>query len=572
MKKVTAAWQQINRKIDGLWIIEEHRTVFGQKEECGFDEKEIEDTASEQEKKGRQKEKGHAKPRKLVSHRKFAPAHPADLFFVLLIGAFLFYLSWILPFNEAPDEKMRYLVPTYIYRHGTLPAGWNEEVLNKTWGISYAFHPILPYILGGYLMRLVGIFNSSEHALLMAARFINVLFGMGFYWYVLKISSRLFQNNIFRIYFVALLALLPQLLYLFVYVNTDGTAVFSSAMLIYGWLLGLERKWDRKSCTHLAVGVSICAMSYFNAYGFALFSVVLFVGSLIVLYRKKGAKICTGVILKRGLYITAVVFLLCGWWFIRCAVLYDGDFLGLYAPAKYGELYAQEEFKPSVKKSIKEQGISIEEMLKSEDEGGMDWVRTTYRSTIGYFGYLKYPLGLDIYEIHKRLVLFGGLGCVLYLLLTAAKLAWNFAVRWTKKEKIPISFTISGIKLHPVNFFLLQISFGCCIIIPILLSIVYSYTDDFQPQGRYIMPLIIPLAYFTAAGTKRMMTLFFRKWIGYLLMIPLLYAALHVFLAAFVSVYIPTFCESFSWMADVRFEWFSNQRLVVLFLQLFIPG
>lgn len=197
MKKVTAAWQQINRKIDGLW--------------------------------------------------ERSPDHPADLFFVLLMGVFLFYLAWILPFNEAPDEKMRYLVPTYIYRHGTLPAGWDEEVLNKMWGISYAFHPILPYILGGYLMRIVGIFNSSEHALLMAARCINVFFGMGFYWYVLKISRRLFQNQVFRIYFVALLAMLPQLLYLFVYVNTDGTAVFSSAMLIYGWIFGMEQNGTGKA-------------------------------------------------------------------------------------------------------------------------------------------------------------------------------------------------------------------------------------------------------------------------------------------------------------------------------------
>ena len=406
----------------------------------------------------------------------------------------------------------------------------------------------------------------------MAARCINVFFGMGFYWYVLKISRRLFQNQVFRIYFVALLAMLPQLLYLFVYVNTDGTAVFSSAMLIYGWIFGMEQKWDRKSCTHLAVGVAVCAMSYFNAYGFALFSVVMFVGSLIVFYRKKGAKICTGIILKRGLYITAVVFLLCGWWFIRCAILYDGDFLGLHAPEKYGELYAQEEFKPSVKKSLEEQGTPIDEMLRSEDTGGMDWIRTTYRSTIGYFGYLKYPLGLDIYEIPKRLVLLGMVGCVLCLLLAAVKLAWNLAVRWKKKEKVPVSFTIPGMKLHTANFFLLQISFGCCIIIPILLSLVYSYTDDFQPQGRYIMPLIVPLAYFVAAGTQRIMTLFFKKWVGYLLMFPLLYAVLHVFLAAFISVYIPTFVPSMGWLADVRFPWFSNQGWIVTFLHLFIPG
>ena len=118
--------------------------------------------------------------------------------------------------------------------------------------------------------------------------------------------------------------------------------------------------------------------------------------------------------LKRGIYITVLVFLLTGWWFVRTAVLYDGDFLGLYAPNKYGEMYAQEEFKPSNRESVQEQGISLEEMLKTEDEGGMDWMRTTWRSFIGYFGFLEEPLGLDIYEIHKKIFALGFLGIGLY--------------------------------------------------------------------------------------------------------------------------------------------------------------
>ena len=174
------------------------------------------------------------------------------------MGVFLFYLAWILPFNEAPDEKMRYLVPTYIYRHGTLPAGWDEEVLNKMWGISYAFHPILPYILGGYLMRIVGIFNSSEHALLMAARCINVFFGMGFYWYVLKISRRLFQNAGVPHVFCsapcnASAAFVPVRLCEY---GRNGGILLCNADL---WLDFSEwsKNGIRKSCTHLAVGVAV---------------------------------------------------------------------------------------------------------------------------------------------------------------------------------------------------------------------------------------------------------------------------------------------------------------------------
>ena len=39
-----------------------------------------------------------------------------------------------------------------------------------------------------------------------------------------------------------------------------------------------------------------------------------------------------------------------------------------------------------------------------------------------------------------------------------------------------------------------------CGIIPIMLSIYYSYFNDFQAQGRYMMPMIIPLMYFVAKG------------------------------------------------------------------------
>lgn len=506
-----------------------------------------------------------------------------ELLFVLVMGCLLFYLAWILPFDGGPDEKARYLIPTYIYRHGTLPAGWDPEIRNPIWGISYAFHPILPYIFGGYLMKLVGIFHSSDHALLMAARFVNVALGMGFYWYVVQIGKRLFQNRLFRVYFIALLALLPQLLYLFVYVNTDGTALFSCAMIIHYWLAGLERRWDRGSCTGLALGVSVCALSYFNAYGYALFSVILFVGSLAVFYGKRGAGKCVLLILKRGIYITAIVFLLTGWWFIRCAILYDGDFLGMNAPNKYAELYAQEEYKPSVKKSLQEQGVSLDEMLRSEEEGGMEWKRTTYRSTIGYFGYYEYALGLDIYEIHKRLLLLGTAGILLW-----AGCGFFYYIRQGMRRllcrgepegpagpgdllKKP-TLTLSAPKTRPVNFWLLQFSFICCIIVPVLLSLYYSYTDDFQPQGRYVMPMIIPVMYYIAAGTERLLTAVFRKWVVWILMVPLFYGVLHVFLGAFISVYIPACVESLAFLSEVRFLWFSNAGWLVKLLTAFLPG
>ena len=215
MEKIKTLWNRLNGRIDSLWPEEERRRKEGKKEKLG-------------------ERMGH-----------FLYLHRMELLYVLIMGGFLFFLSWILPFNQGPDEEMRYLVPQYIYKHGTLPAGWDPEIRHELWGISYAFHPILPYVLGGWLMRLVGLFSDSQKALLMAARFANILIGMGFYWYVQRIAKKLFPRRMFRYFFMALLSMLPQLLYLFVYVNTDGIAIFSGAMIIYYWLVGMERKWDR---------------------------------------------------------------------------------------------------------------------------------------------------------------------------------------------------------------------------------------------------------------------------------------------------------------------------------------
>ena len=74
------------------------------------------------------------------------------------------------PFGNPPDEYNRYLIPQYIAQHGTLPNGYEESIRISGYGFSYAFQPILPYMLQGYVMRLVMQFTGSEEALLHVSR------------------------------------------------------------------------------------------------------------------------------------------------------------------------------------------------------------------------------------------------------------------------------------------------------------------------------------------------------------------------------------------------------------------
>ena len=96
------------------------------------------------------------------------------LFFAFLL---IFYLMWarVQPMGAAPDEQMRYQIADYIYQNGALPVGDDPAVRNPVWGISYAFQPILDYMAAAVFMKLVSFISTAPFALLMAARFVNVL-------------------------------------------------------------------------------------------------------------------------------------------------------------------------------------------------------------------------------------------------------------------------------------------------------------------------------------------------------------------------------------------------------------
>ncbi len=281
---------------------------------------------------------------------------------------------------------------------------------------------------------------------------------------VTKIAAKLFQG-VYKWLFIILIAFLPQFAFLGSYLNNDSLALFSSSLIIYSWILGMQNKWNRKSCILLGVGVGICALSYYNAYGFILLSVIFFIVS--VWMQTKQIK----EIFKKGILIFLISFLIAGWWFIRNAIIYEGDFLGLATENEYAEKYAIDEYKPSLIQNPKNAGKTLWFMLKD-----MHWLKITYYSFIGVFGPLSINISYGIYFGYFLFYLVAFIGVML-----GAKKLFIGAQNETK---------------------LLNYCFIFSIIIPIILSMYYSYANDFQPQGRYIMPMIIPFTYFVVYGIK----------------------------------------------------------------------
>lgn len=396
---------------------------------------------------------------------------------LFVIFMFCLFLLWAIkqPYDAAPDEYMKYDICRYIFNHNKLPHGGDEEIRNPIWGISYGFTPIVAYMFSTLFMKITSFFSQNDFVLVVAARLPSILFMTGYVIMNILIADKLFKKC-YKWIFIGLTSLLPQIVFLGSYINNDSMALFSIGIIVYSWITAIEDKWSLKSCIRLAIGIGICALSYYNAYGFILCSIILFLGYFII------NKIEFNIMIKKGLLIFFIAFLIAGWWFVRSFIIYDGDFLGLNTTNEYGEKYALEEFKPSNIANPYNLNVSIKYMLVN-----MGWILLTFKSFIGMFGYMSIVMPTVIYTFFEVIFLFGILGLFSKLLNENKQLF---------KNKLKLLFHFNMI---------------FAIIVPIGLSIYYSYFSDFQPQGRYIMPMIIPFMYYISKGLENILKRLFEN-------------------------------------------------------------
>lgn len=369
-----------------------------------------------------------------------------------------------------PDEHSRYKVPLYICNHGTLPTGFEEELLSGDCKWTYGFYTLLPYMTQGYVMRFVNLFTDSPLALLYTARLVNVTIGLIMAYIVLLLGRKLFTDSRTRWLFCFLITFLPQSLFLHTYVNPDSMCMLSTALMLYGLVCGYKDGFSFRSCALLSAGVIICALSYYNAYGFILGSIVMF-AAYFLKHENRKWHYDIKAFLKKGLPICIIVLLCISWSFIRNYVLYDGDFIGLTTMQNF----------------IKSFGIA----------------RDTYASrgeplTAMLFGRTFLPkIAVSFIANYGSGTLYTGIAVYLfYLFVIAAGIAGVVFVR----EK----GQVSPLKEEKWRYVLFHGVMVFCIAMPFLLLVRYAYTVDYQAQGRYIMPCLIPLMYYVSRGLEKL--------------------------------------------------------------------
>lgn len=398
-------------------------------------------------------------------------------FIVLALSVALFQPLADTPplFGNPPDEHARYLVPLYICQTGKIPTGMEEAIRIPAYGFSYGLYNVFPYIIQGYLMRFVDIFTDSEVALLYTARLVNVVFGTLMAVVVYFISKRIFKDKRFRWLFCFATMYLPESIFMHTYVNTDSCCMLSTAMMVYALICCYQDGINRKNSLWMSGGIILCALSYYNAYGYILSCILLFLAFFL---QKKDGKWSYHwrEMLKKGCFISVIVLLGIGWWFIRSYIVLDGDILGLATREKLSMLYGNEYVNPLMEQTYEARGYTVWEMILEKNMS-----EAFLYGFVAAYGSMSILGGVWLYRLYKVFFGAGAIGCIYYLIDRRARGQMD----WRK------------------IFFHCNMIF--CILMPLVLTVYYAYTMDYQDQGRYLLPALVPFMAYVVKGIEKLL-------------------------------------------------------------------
>ena len=446
-----------------------------------------------------------------------------DAVFYLLVFAAITCFAMVQSYGDPPDEVNRFKVVSFICRHGRLPHGADPEVLLDGFGASYAFQPMLTYIIQGFLLRFLKLFTADGQVLLVAARMVNVLFGVLMAYFVRQTARLLWESPYLQWTFTVMTVFLPQNIFLHSYVNTDSMAMLAVSVICYGLLRARRSDYDRKDCVLLAAGIILCAMSYYNAYGIILAAMVVFALRYVHIGGQNGGAESAGAmpggvpgakkaagsaipsadrtgpartglwvewrpLLRKGTFISAIVLLGIGWWFLRNGLLYGGDIIAMDARRECAVRTAAEAFNPLTRFTYQRAGIPLADMLFETD-----YIPLVLDSFIAMFGAMNLPTHGLIYLGYRYFWL---AACAAALLVP--RRLWNRtgSGSWSNQGSLPEN----GRKQR----LLFNGGMALFCLITVCLSIYYSYTWDFQPQGRYILPVLIPFMCVVTLGVQKL--------------------------------------------------------------------
>src|SRR3989344_270476 len=421
--------------------------------------------------------------------RKILNSRYVMVFFLTLVA--IWFFCWVLYISTipsslfgGPDEGLRYLVPKFIFENGRLPTGYDTATIHSMGNWSYAFYPqFLGSLVSAFFILVVSIFNHTPEGLIYAARMASVVFGVITVLFVGKSVEKVFKGNknakVFSFLAMGFVAAWPQLAFLSAYTNNDIVALSGVSVIVYACIAGYKDHWNATNVSILAIGMVICLLGYVNSYGFVLFGGLFFLVSLWWQADEKKYP------LKLVGLATGIVLISTGPLFIRNAVIYQGDVFGISSFREETLKWESQTGRDAQKSYTDISGHGLLRLIG--DEG---YRQAQLDSAIARFGKMTVAPEDKYMNVYRSFAIIGVIGFLWMLLDGLARSIRSH--RRLKDLKIMIV-------RHKTIILLIACILASCLT-TLALSLYYSLMIDFQPQGRYIICLLVPLVIVSVSG------------------------------------------------------------------------
>ena len=387
-----------------------------------------------------------------------------NIFFLLISGFWLLwvtYWAWVLPYNMAPDECLHFKTAQFFQTHQGFPIADKDEITfirePDCVGTTYISTPFLNYIIASLSINLGNKFGIERGYL--AARMSSVFFGLIFVFFFYLFLRKMFEKNILLVFAILISTIfIPQVTYIFSYLNHEAYSLASSSFLLfisfYFYTLPKEKLKKVQNFVFLGFAVSLQLFSKSNFY------LLLLIPAIILPYGFwKDKKIY----LKNLVVLVGLILILSGWFFLRNYLLYK-DLLGV----KTYQFITRSNFGT---RTYVQAGWNLYDVLfKSQ------WLEETASSFYGRFGYMTVEIDPVMQWIFRFFVFLGIVGLIKKTLQIKKFRSWpTEKIFFIAKQQI---FFILFIFLIPIN---------------IAISLYNTLYFDFQNQGRYLFPVLMPL-------------------------------------------------------------------------------
>lgn len=375
----------------------------------------------------------------------------------LVVLTLIAVMAGISLYNQHPDEAVHVQAAEYYQRHNLPPQVGDPEILHtySIYGFSRLHSGEIAYLVAGKFAWLLQPFHLPSY---LSLRLFNVtLFAVIFFLTV--------KNSTYRILLIPLL-LSPQIWYLFSYFNSEAFALFIVFLMSYQMVeqqSALNRLLDGKGSPFaifaifgLGILLGLLLLSKMNFYFYGVFLFFYFVWRL--LFKKT-------TLTKNNVFcILSVMIIGCSiYGGMRITDSYVNDFSKSEKYIEVREKYAEKMYKPSTpldKKyaylQMKDRGVSLRKIIDQNR-----WGEKSFRSSFGEYGHMTVAASYGYYDCVRYI------GLLLVLAVCAAIIKNG---GWEGGSLLAItllcSFTLMAMALNK------------------------AWTVDFQPQGRYFLPII----------------------------------------------------------------------------------